>query len=80
MDADINVEIPAAMYLENRLKKMKIFLLNIGSLHLSIFFKPIEAENILVYLRFVGRGLVTELDHDIWTKRRSLLNPAFHRQ
>ena len=30
--------------------------------------------------RFVGNGLVTELDHEVWQKRRSLLNPAFHRR
>lgn len=30
--------------------------------------------------RFVGNGLVTELDHDVWQKHRSLLNPAFHRR
>ncbi|KAK2561702.1 Cholesterol 24-hydroxylase [Acropora cervicornis] len=30
--------------------------------------------------RFVGNGLVTELDHEVWQKHRSLLNPAFHRR
>ncbi|XP_068730892.1 cholesterol 24-hydroxylase-like [Montipora capricornis] len=31
-------------------------------------------------VRFIGKGLVTELDHDVWQKHRSLINPAFHRR
>jgi cytochrome P450 len=30
--------------------------------------------------RFLGRGLVTELDKDVWKKKRALFNSAFHRQ
>ncbi|XP_068729246.1 cholesterol 24-hydroxylase-like [Montipora capricornis] len=30
--------------------------------------------------RFSGNGLVTVLDHDLWKKHRSLINPAFHRR
>ena len=30
--------------------------------------------------RLSGRGLITEVDHGAWQKRRSLLNPAFHRR
>ena len=30
--------------------------------------------------RFSGKSLVTEANHDLWQKRRSLLNPAFHRR
>ena len=30
--------------------------------------------------RLGGRGLVAEADHGAWQKRRSLLNPAFHRR
>ena len=31
-------------------------------------------------VRFIGKGLVTEFDHDVWQKHRSLINPAFHRR
>lgn len=30
--------------------------------------------------RMMGRGLLTQVDHDAWQKRRALLNPAFHRK
>lgn len=30
--------------------------------------------------RLAGTGLVTVMDHGAWQKRRSLLNPAFHRR
>ena len=30
--------------------------------------------------RLGGNGLVTVLDHDLWKKHRSLINPAFHRR
>lgn len=30
--------------------------------------------------RFMGDGLVTEIDHDKWKARRALFNPGFHRQ
>ena len=30
--------------------------------------------------RMIGRGVLTENDHDVWQKRRALLNPAFHRR
>ena len=30
--------------------------------------------------RFSGNGLVTVLDHDLWKRHRSLINPAFHRR
>ena len=30
--------------------------------------------------RLMGTGLVTELNHEVWQKRRNLLNPAFHRR
>ena len=30
--------------------------------------------------RFMGTGLVTELNHEVWQKHRNLLNPAFHRR
>ncbi|XP_071499362.1 cholesterol 24-hydroxylase-like [Diadema antillarum] len=30
--------------------------------------------------RIAGYGLVTELDHSKWQKKRTLINPAFHRQ
>ena len=30
--------------------------------------------------RLMGDGLVTEMNHDLWQKRRNLLNPAFHRR
>ncbi|KAL9970605.1 hypothetical protein ACROYT_G023010 [Oculina patagonica] len=30
--------------------------------------------------RFLGQGLVTNLDHESWKKRRGILNPAFHRK
>ncbi|CAH1797908.1 unnamed protein product [Owenia fusiformis] len=29
--------------------------------------------------RFVGKGLLTETDHAVWSERRSLYNAAFHR-
>ncbi|RMX49247.1 hypothetical protein pdam_00013570 [Pocillopora damicornis] len=30
--------------------------------------------------RFLGRGLVTNLDDDSWKKRRAIMHPAFHRK
>lgn len=30
--------------------------------------------------RMMGLGLLTQVDHDAWQKRRALLNPAFHRK
>ncbi|XP_078350240.1 cholesterol 24-hydroxylase-like [Oculina patagonica] len=30
--------------------------------------------------RMVGRGVLNEVDHAVWQKRRALLNPAFHRR
>lgn len=30
--------------------------------------------------RAVGRGVLTELDHDVWRRKRAMLNPAFHRK
>lgn len=30
--------------------------------------------------RMVGNGLVTQMDHGVWQKRRTVLNPAFHRR
>ena len=30
--------------------------------------------------RLAGTGLIAQVDHDVWQKRRSLLNPAFHRR
>ncbi|XP_068759396.1 cholesterol 24-hydroxylase-like [Montipora capricornis] len=30
--------------------------------------------------RLTGNGLVTQMNHDAWQKRRALLNPAFHRR
>jgi len=27
-----------------------------------------------------GRGILTELDHDLWRRKRAMLNPAFHRR
>ena len=30
--------------------------------------------------RLGGRGLISEVDHKVWQKRRALLNPAFHRR
>ncbi|XP_022782298.1 cholesterol 24-hydroxylase-like [Stylophora pistillata] len=30
--------------------------------------------------RLAGRGVLNETDHDVWQKRRALLNPAFHRR
>ena len=30
--------------------------------------------------RAAGRGILTELDHDIWRRKRAILNPAFHRK
>ncbi|XP_027705110.1 cholesterol 24-hydroxylase [Vombatus ursinus] len=29
--------------------------------------------------RFLGRGLVSELDHELWQRQRRILDPAFHR-
>ena len=26
------------------------------------------------------RGVITEVDHEVWRRRRALLNPAFHRR
>jgi len=36
----------------------------------------------VVYLvfRFIGSGLLTELDHDKWHKRRVVMDPAFHKK
>ena len=31
------------------------------------------------YFRFMGKGLVTELDHEKWSKRRLQMNPTFNR-
>ena len=30
--------------------------------------------------RMAGRGVLNEVDHEVWQKRRALLNPAFHRR
>ena len=30
--------------------------------------------------RLGGSGLLSEVDHEVWQKRRPLLNPAFHRR
>lgn len=30
--------------------------------------------------RMAGRGVLTEADHEVWQRRRALLNPAFHRR
>lgn len=30
--------------------------------------------------RAIGRGILTEIDHDIWRRKRAMLNPAFHRR
>ena len=30
--------------------------------------------------RFSGQGILTERDHDIWQRKRMMLNPAFHRK
>lgn len=30
--------------------------------------------------RLAGRGVLNEVDHGVWQKRRALLNPAFHRR
>lgn len=30
--------------------------------------------------RAAGRGILTELDHDLWRRKRAMLNPAFHRK
>lgn len=29
--------------------------------------------------RGTGRGILTEIDHGVWRKKRAMLNPAFHR-
>ena len=28
----------------------------------------------------VGRSILTELDHEVWSRKRNMLNPAFHRK
>lgn len=30
--------------------------------------------------RAAGRGILTELDHEVWRQKRAMLNPAFHRK
>ena len=30
--------------------------------------------------RFAGSGILTEVDHEVWQRKRSTLNPAFHRK
>ena len=30
--------------------------------------------------RLAGRGVLNEVDHEVWQRRRALLNPAFHRR
>lgn len=30
--------------------------------------------------RAVGRSILTELDHEVWSRKRNMLNPAFHRK
>lgn len=30
--------------------------------------------------RAVGKGVLTEIDHEVWRKKRAMLNPAFHRK
>ena len=30
--------------------------------------------------RCLGRGVLTEMDHEIWRRKRAMLNPAFHRK
>ena len=30
--------------------------------------------------RMAGRGVLNEVDHEVWQRRRALLNPAFHRR
>lgn len=30
--------------------------------------------------RLAGRGVLNEIDHGVWKKRRAILNPAFHRR
>ena len=30
--------------------------------------------------RVVGRGILTEIDHETWHRKRAMLNPAFHRK
>lgn len=30
--------------------------------------------------RVLGRGILTEIDHETWHRKRAMLNPAFHRK
>lgn len=30
--------------------------------------------------RAVGRSILTEIDHEVWSRKRNMLNPAFHRK
>lgn len=37
-------------------------------------------QNSSQFFRFLGKGLVTEINHDKWKFRRALFNAGFHRQ
>jgi len=35
---------------------------------------------LLYCCRFLGSGLLTEMDHDKWHRRRVVMDPAFHKK
>jgi len=48
-----------------------------------MFFKLLNAILMLlcyIFCRFLGSGLLTEMNHNMWYKRRVIMDPAFHKK
>ncbi len=42
--------------------------------------KSYKAMELLFGQRFMGRGLVTEIDHETWKPQAAMFSPTFHRK
>lgn len=67
--------VPVVILADPDLAKKALVTLNLPKAH--------RVYSILSYVfgqRNTGRSILTEIDHEIWRRKRTMLNPAFHRK
>ena len=67
--------IPVVMLSDPDAAKKALVTLNLPKAH--------RVYSLLSYLfgqRALGRSILTEIDHEVWSRKRNMLNPAFHRK